>query len=53
MDVNDIVKKALQQAAVRAERHALLDGARASIERNLGYALPAEILPWGSALSMS
>ena len=51
--VNDAVQRALAKAAALVNRHALLDSARISMERALGYHLPPEYLPWGSSLSMS
>ena len=44
---------ALQKAAARAERHAVLDTARPTLERVLNYPHPPELLPWGAAMSTS
>ena len=52
-EMSDAVKAALQKAAARAERHALLDGAVTQMERLLNYPLGPEMLPWGSAMSQS
>lgn len=51
--MSDAVMRALQQAAERAERHAVLNTAHATLERVLGFPHPPELLPWGAALSTS
>lgn len=52
-EVDGEVQNALQQAAMRAERYASLDGAVTQMERLLNYPLGPEMLPWGSAMSPS
>lgn len=47
------VQRALQRAADRAERHAVLDSALTSMDRLLNYPLEPEMLPWGAAMSTS
>lgn len=51
--ISDAVQRALQKAAARAERHAVLDTARPTLERVLNYPHPPELLPWGAAMSTS
>ena len=49
----DRVQRVLAEAAERAQRHAELNGAHATLERVLNMTLPVETLPWGEASSMS
>lgn len=47
------VQRALQLAAGRAARHAMLDSALTTMARLLNYPLEPEMLPWGAAMSTS
>ena len=51
--MGDPVLIALQQAADRACRHAVLNSAHALIENTLKQKLTLEMLPWGEAMPMS
>ena len=53
MAVAPAVAAALQKAAERAERHALLNSAVTQMEELLNFPLPPEQLPWGLAMSKS
>jgi hypothetical protein len=50
---SDLVADAIRNAAMRAERHALLNSAVTSMEELLNFPLPPEQLPWGLAMSKS
>ena len=47
------VARVLQEAARRAERHAVLDSAMTQMQRLLNIPVAPEMLPWGSAMSQS
>ena len=47
------VARVLQEAARRAERHAVLDSAMTQMQRLLNIPVVPEMLPWGSAMSQS
>jgi len=46
----DVARRALEAAALRAQRHAELNAATTSMERLLNVDLPPQMLPWGSAM---
>lgn len=46
---HDMVRRMLDQAATRAQRHAELESATTVMERLLNVSLSPEMLPWGSA----
>ena len=50
MAASDAVARALMMAAQRAERHAVLESAHASIEKITNFTMPPETLSWGAAL---